>query len=170
MRTQYFINAEATKDSGADHTLKRLKNGTLQQFDPVDSQWKMSTYGVDEIKASNFRQLSRDEARMLRPKAFRKAKVIEIGLPTSVQRPLVSTPKPGTELANRYRRAVEGLDYKHHQKISAVKQIRSLCEFGLSESLTIVENFDKFLAFVEEHNELPNVGCRDDIQPFTKRD
>lgn len=157
MKTQYFINITA-----GTNALKRLKNGVINHFtqlvpDETKNVWVSSTLDMQDLQnTATFRKVSRDEARKLHPAAFRSVK----------KQPEVV--KPGVALANTYRKAVEGLNYKGDQKIAAIKAIRTIGFFGLAESLTIVEQFDKFLAFVEEHNLLPRVGSRFDIQPFSK--
>jgi len=157
MKTQYFINTTA-----GTNALKRLKNGVINHFTPMapdetKNVWVSSTLDVQDLQnTATFRKVSRDEARKLHPAAFRSVK----------KQPEVV--KPGVALADTYRKALEYLDYKRSQKIAAIKAVRTIGFFGLAEALTIVEHFDKFLAFVEEHNLLPRVGGRFDDQPFSK--
>lgn len=152
MKTQYFVS---TIDQS--NTLKRIKNGVVNVVNHANV-WVLSTYNPIDLQNKEwFRQVSRDEARKLHPATFRSVKKVQ---------PIIVTAKPGLEMADIYRKAIAGLNYKGHEKITAIKAIRTIGYFGLAESLTIVENFDKFLAFIEEHNLLPRIGSRFDIEPF----
>lgn len=162
MRTQYFQNIRP----GHNNAVKRITAAGLIEaaMNPDEGsrigEWGPSAYDTQALNDSTqFKRITRDEARKLRPANFRTARKLLV----------TKAPPVGLALANTYRKAVEGLDYKRTQKIQAIKEVRTVGYFGLAESLTIVENFDKFLAFLEANNELPNVGSRFDSNPFTKK-
>jgi hypothetical protein len=159
-RTQYFRNMKP----GVVNHLKRMNHdNTIQYFANDAGMWRVSCYTPEELAKQPFKRVTRDEARKFTPAAFRPTKKDRTIEPAPV------TTKPGLETANKYRKALEGIDYQRTQKIAAIKIIRTIGYFGLAESLTIVENFDKFLAFVELHNAMPEVGSRFDVNPFTKK-
>lgn len=160
MRTQYFQNIQP----GHNNAVKRINSTSEVQYairviENTDATpWAASSYSVETLKDSTkFKRISRDEARKIRPGAFRPIRKLK-------------DLKPGLELATTFRQVMGNLDYKHSEKIAAIKAIRSATDaFGLAEALTVVENFDKFLVWVEEHNELPIVGSRFDANPFTTK-
>jgi hypothetical protein len=147
-------------DAGVEYAVRQPDAGDP----PLTTVWASSSYSVDMLgDRTKFKQITRDEARKLRPYAFRSPKKDK----TAEQAPVPT--KPGLEMANIYRKAVGTLDYKGRDKIPAIKAVRCIGDQGLAESLVIVENFEKFLAFVEEHNQLPQVGDRFASNPFTKK-
>jgi len=66
MRTKYFKNIRAFD------AIKRLANDSLTApYEQTDS-WKPSAYSISEVYNRNdFQQITRQEARKLRPTAFR---------------------------------------------------------------------------------------------------
>jgi|SRR5579862_721919 len=180
-RTRYFINF-----TSGTNALKRITPAGKVEFwtfgnEPADRRWSESCYDeVDLNDKSTFKQLTRDEARKIHSSAFRSPKRDKTQDPA---------PKVGTELAKKIRKVLDGIDYTGSQKIRAIKAIRAastndwklvpvpgttdyICganpAFGLAEAKITVENFDKFVEFVETHNEMPHIGW-DFRQPFTKR-
>lgn len=190
MRTQYFY------EDNPSITIPcwRHKNGHMEYWCRTDKRWVNSCRTLDGRCSDNlpnprWRKISRDEARKRAPGAFKTVRVVAAVAGVVI--------KPGLELANKFRKLATIVpDYASAGKIRAIKALRCMSThddyrlipvhnpmdisslgnyevgpnqgFGLAESKMIVENFAKFLEFVETHNEIPAISW-DYNHPFSKR-
>lgn len=62
------------------------------------------------------------------------------------------------KLARQIITEIEKLRYRQDEKIAAIKSIRTLVPgTGLIEAKFVIENFGRFMEFVEEHSRMPKI-------------